>query len=45
MQYFSLLNEQNYVFSCTDCGDCVPMCPQMIDIPKELKNVREVFGK
>ncbi|RBQ22421.1 hypothetical protein ALNOE001_21750 [Candidatus Methanobinarius endosymbioticus] len=45
MQYFSLLNEENYASSCTECGDCTPMCPQMIDIPKELKKVKELFGQ
>jgi len=25
--------------ACTDCGVCVPKCPQDIDIPAELKRV------
>ena len=45
MQYFTLLNEDNYASSCTGCGDCVAMCPQMINIPEELKKVKELFGK
>lgn len=45
MQYFSLLNEENYASSCTECGDCVPMCPQMINIPEELKKVKKLFGR
>jgi len=45
MQYLSLLNEENYASSCTECGDCVPMCPQMINIPEELKKVKELFGR
>jgi len=45
MQYFTLLNEENYASSCTACGDCVPMCPQMINIPEELKKVKELFGR
>jgi predicted aldo/keto reductase-like oxidoreductase len=30
---------------CIDCGECVPKCPQSIDIPKELKKVNEVITK
>lgn len=45
MQYFSLLNEENYASSCIECGDCVPMCPQMINIPEELKKVKKLFGR
>lgn len=25
--------------ACTECGACVPLCPQMIDIPADLKTV------
>lgn len=28
---------------CTECGACVRKCPQHIDIPSELKNVRKRF--
>lgn len=45
MQYFSLLDEENYASSCTECGDCVSMCPQMINIPKELEKVKKLFGR
>ncbi|MCL2115172.1 MAG: aldo/keto reductase [Methanobrevibacter sp.] len=45
MQYFTLLNEENYASSCIECGDCVPLCPQMINIPEELKKVKKLFGK
>lgn len=44
MQYFSLLNEEDYASSCTECGNCVPMCPEMINIPEELKKVKKLFG-
>jgi predicted aldo/keto reductase-like oxidoreductase len=27
--------------SCTECGSCVPLCPQHIDIPKDLKKVQQ----
>jgi hypothetical protein len=26
---------------CTKCGKCVPQCPQKIDIPKEMINVKK----
>ncbi|MDR0900477.1 MAG: aldo/keto reductase [Methanobrevibacter sp.] len=45
MQYFTLQNEENLASSCTECGKCVPLCPQMINIPKELKKVKQLFGK
>jgi predicted aldo/keto reductase-like oxidoreductase len=25
---------------CTECGVCIPLCPQMIDIPEDLKRVQ-----
>lgn len=30
---------------CTECGICVPKCPQGIDIPEELSKVSMVFGE
>lgn len=45
MQYFTLLNEENHASSCTSCGDCVSMCPQMINIPEELKKIKALFGR
>lgn len=45
MQYFSLLDEENYASSCTKCGECVHMCPQMINIPNELEKVKKLFGR
>jgi predicted aldo/keto reductase-like oxidoreductase len=27
--------------SCTECGRCVPLCPQHIDIPNDLKKVQQ----
>jgi predicted aldo/keto reductase-like oxidoreductase len=31
--------------SCIDCGDCVPLCPQHIDIPHEMENVATETAK
>ena len=30
---------------CTQCGECLEKCPQMIDIPNELENVHLVLGE
>ena len=30
---------------CIECGKCIKKCPYGIDIPNELKKVKEVFGK
>ena len=30
---------------CTDCGKCIPKCPQTIKIPEELKKVHAVLGQ
>jgi predicted aldo/keto reductase-like oxidoreductase len=27
--------------SCTECGQCIPLCPQHIDIPTDLTQVQE----
>jgi hypothetical protein len=33
----------NHPDGCTECGECLPKCPQKIDIPAELKRVSEVM--
>jgi AraC family transcriptional regulator len=30
---------------CAECGECLDKCPQMIDIPNELKKVHKVLGE
>lgn len=44
MQYFSLIGDGSRADSCIDCGKCLNLCPQMVNISEELKNVKELFG-
>lgn len=44
MQYFSLIDEDSRADCCVDCGECIPFCTQMINIPEELEKVYEYFG-
>ena len=44
MQYFSLIGDDSRADSCIDCGECIPFCTQMINIPEELQKVYEYFG-
>jgi|GEM_PF-4320412 len=36
-----LLNERSAASLCRNCGRCVKACPQHIDIPAELKKVKD----
>lgn len=40
-----LKNPNGNATFCTQCGECVPKCPQKIDIPSELENVKQTLGK
>jgi predicted aldo/keto reductase-like oxidoreductase len=40
-----LLKEGERASSCTECGDCEKLCPQMVPIQKILKKVHETFEK
>ncbi len=44
MQYFTLIDDDSRADSCIDCGECIPFCTQMLNIPKELQKVYEYFG-
>ncbi len=44
MQYFTLIDDDSRADSCIQCGECIPFCTQMIDIPEELVKVHEYFG-
>jgi len=35
-----------FAFHCTECGDCLPRCPENLDIPKLLMEThKELFSK
>ena len=36
---WSMVNEANRPLKCTECGKCVKLCPQGIDIVGDLKRV------
>jgi predicted aldo/keto reductase-like oxidoreductase len=38
------LKEEQRADKCTECMDCVEVCPQMIDVPKWLKEADEALG-
>jgi len=31
----------NFASKCTECGDCLPRCPEKLEIPKLLKKTHE----
>lgn len=43
-EYAMFIPENARANKCTNCGACVPKCPQKIAIPDELKKVREYFA-
>jgi len=43
MNYYMLLKEDERAPSCTECGECEKLCPQMVPIQKTLKRVIETF--
>ena len=45
MNYYMLLKEGERASSCSECGDCETLCPQMVPIQKTLKKVHETFEK
>jgi len=41
----NLLKKRDATFdACIECGACLSLCPQKIDIPNELKRMKETFG-
>lgn len=45
MHYFALLKDEERAYNCIECGECENLCPQMINIKQELKNVRKTFNE
>jgi len=43
-EYKAFINDENKADKCTNCGACLPKCPQHIDIPSELKKIAEFFN-
>jgi predicted aldo/keto reductase-like oxidoreductase len=43
MMYRTIAKDRR-AHACVNCGACVPICPQHINIPKELKVVAKTFG-
>lgn len=37
--------DNNYKADCTSCGDCLPLCPREVDIPKLISGAREWFAE
>ena len=42
-QYFNQLKKEELADMCQQCGNCEPLCPQNIEIIKELENVAMFF--
>lgn len=43
MNYYMLLKDDERASSCSGCGECENICPQMVPIQKTLKKVKEKF--
>jgi len=43
--YKDWFGAESHAEKCTECGDCLPKCPQKIDIPKELNKVQSKLGE
>ncbi len=42
--YYTFLDEQNRASECTECGKCMDLCPQHIDIISSLKKAHELLA-
>ena len=41
--YGSMQKAEKSANICTECGECIPKCPQQIDIPTDLQNMTSYF--
>lgn len=39
--YFDFLSDKSQAHNCTKCGECIPKCPQHINIPEELEKIEK----
>lgn len=44
-EYNMFIPDDNKASQCVNCGVCVPQCPQHIDIPSRMAEIKEYFGK
>lgn len=44
LQYFSSIDNGSRADSCIECKECLPLCTQKLNIPKELQKVYKYFG-
>lgn len=44
MHYFTYYDDNALAHNCKECADCKSICPQMMNIPEELKKVSAYFG-
>ena len=44
-EYTSFISAENRADKCTNCGVCLSKCPQHIDIPTEMKKIKEYFSE
>lgn len=44
-EYNMFIPDDNKAGKCVNCGICIPKCPQKIDIPTRMAEIKEYFGK
>lgn len=42
-KHYGFLGEKGIAENCQECGECVPKCPQHINIPQEMKKIAKEF--